>query len=157
MVNKRFSTCLLLLVFGFFLGTVQVNAYIDHRNVRIDSLEMVLHSSNPPKGQELVDIYSALMRAYLPINSERCEYYARKVLQESYKVNGLALRQSALNNLGLVAYGNDRFDEAHGRIHAQSGSKKQIADSGEDAHGARRQLRSDGFFHTRQMPAGLHL
>ena len=64
MVNKRFSTCLLLLVFGFFLGTVQVNAYIDHRNVRIDSLEMVLHSSNPPKGQELVDIYSALMRAY---------------------------------------------------------------------------------------------
>ena len=112
MVNKRFSTCLLLLVFGFFLGTVQVNAYIDHRNVRIDSLEMVLHSSNPPKGQELVDIYSALMRAYLPINSERCEYYARKVLQESYKVNGLALRQSALYNLGLVAYGNDRFDEA---------------------------------------------
>ena len=112
MVNKCFSTCLLLLVFGFFLGTVQVNAYIDHRNVRIDSLEMVLHSSNPPKGQELVDIYSALMRAYLPINSERCEYYARKVLQESYKVNRLALRQSALYNLGLVAYGNDRFDEA---------------------------------------------
>lgn len=112
MIRKHHSIHLLILTIALFLGTMRVSAYIDHRNVRIDSLEMVLHSSNPPKGQELVDIYSALMRAYLPINSERCEYYARKVLQESYKVNRLALRQSALYNLGLVAYGNDRFDEA---------------------------------------------
>lgn len=112
MIRKHHSIHLLILTIALFLGTMRVSAYIDHRNVRIDSLEMVLHGSNPPKGQELVDIYSALMRAYLPINSERCEYYARKVLQESYKVNRLALRQSALYNLGLVAYGNDRFDEA---------------------------------------------
>ena len=112
MVNKRFSTCLLLLVFGFFLGTLQVNAYIDHRNVRIDSLEMVLHGSNLPKGQELIEIYLDLMRAYLPINSERCEFYARKLLEESYKVKGFNIRESAWYHLGLIAYGNDCFDEA---------------------------------------------
>ena len=112
MIRKHHSIHLLILTITLFLGTMRVSAYIDHRNVRIDSLEMVLHGSNPPKGQELIEIYLDLMRAYLPINSERCEFYARKLLEESYKVKGFNIRESAWYHLGLIAYGNDCFDEA---------------------------------------------
>ena len=112
MIRKHHSIHLLILTIALFLGTMRVSAYIDHRNVRIDSLEMVLHGSNPPKGQELIEIYLDLMRAYLPINSERCEFYARKLLEESYKVKGFNIRESAWYHLGLIAYGNDCFDEA---------------------------------------------
>ena len=112
MIRKHHSIHLLILTIALFLGTMRVSAYIDHRNVRIDSLEMVLHGSNPPKGQELIEIYLDLMRGYLPINSERCEFYARKLLEESYKVKGFNIRESAWYHLGLIAYGNDCFDEA---------------------------------------------
>lgn len=112
MIEKQFLFRLSVLVLVFHIGIIQAKAYIDHRNVKIDSLEAIVQSTNPPKGKELIDIYTALMRGYLPINGERCEYYAWKVLEESYKVKGLNIRESAWYNLGLIAYGRDKFDKA---------------------------------------------
>jgi len=101
---------LLLLIGG--IGTSA--AYRDHRGVRIDSLEALLHSANPPQGEELLGVYLDLMRGYPPVDAARWEMYARKALALSYRLNKLNAREGALYNLGLMAYGRDEFDTALG-------------------------------------------
>lgn len=93
---------------------LSASAYNDHRNVRIDSLEAVLMGSNPPKGEDLLRAYNELMRGYLPYDSVKCEYYARKSLALSYLRNALYGRQSALRHLGLLRYGREDYDAAIG-------------------------------------------
>ena len=108
MLTKRiiFTGTLLLLMATSALG------YEDHRGVAVDSLEAVLASPHPPKGEELIRVYMDLMRAYNTRDSERCIYCARRVLALSYELNGLSARESALYNLGLMAYGRDEWDQA---------------------------------------------
>ena len=98
------------LIFCFLAAS----AYNDHRNARVDSLEAALKSSNPPKGGDLLWAYDELMRGYLPYDSVKCEYYARKSLALSYRLNGLRCRQNALRHLGLIRYGSEEYDEAIG-------------------------------------------
>ena len=94
------------------LACLSAQAYYDHRNVRLDSLEAALKSSNPPEGEDLLRAYDELMRGYLPYDSARCERYARKALSLSYQLNGLNKRQNALRHLGLLRYGSEKYDEA---------------------------------------------
>ena len=104
----RYRHLLLALCIGTCLSA---SAYNDHRNARVDSLEAVL-SSNPPTGEALGQAYDELMRGYLPYDSVKCEYYARKSLALSYRQNGLRCRQNALRHLGLLRYGREEYDEA---------------------------------------------
>ena len=108
MLTKRIilSWALLLL-----LATAAM-AYQDHRGVNIDSLEAILAGPHPPRGKELMRVYLPLMRAYQVRDNDRCVYYARKALALSYEINGLNARESALYNLGLMAYGRDEWDLA---------------------------------------------
>ena len=46
---------------------LSVQAYNDHRNARIDSLEAALKSNHLPKGEELLRAYDELMRGWLPL------------------------------------------------------------------------------------------
>ena len=94
--------------------SLTAGAYNDHRNAKIDSLETLLKSKNPPKGVDLLIAYDELMRGYLPYNSQKCEDYARKALALSYEVDGLNKRQGALRHLGLLRYGHEEYDEAIG-------------------------------------------
>ena len=87
-------------------------AYEDHRGVNVDSLEAVVTGTHPPKGRELMEVYLPLVRAYLVRDGERCEHYARLALDLSYEIHGLNARETALYNLGLVAYGRDEWDTA---------------------------------------------
>lgn len=86
--------------------------YNDHRNARIDSLEALLASSHPPKGDDLLLAYDELMRGYLPYDAQKAEDYGRKALALSYERNGLNVRQSVLRNFGLISFGREAFDEA---------------------------------------------
>ena len=45
---------------------LSAQAYNDHRNARIDSLEAALKSNHPPKGDDLLRAYDELMRGWLP-------------------------------------------------------------------------------------------
>jgi len=87
-------------------------AYSDHRGVATDSLEAVLRSSHAPQGKELLEAYLDLTRAYLTVDGKRCEEYARKALALTYDLEALNARETALYNLGLVAYGHDDNDKA---------------------------------------------
>lgn len=86
--------------------------YNDHRNARIDSLEALLASTHPPKGDDLLLAYDELMRGYLPYDAQKAEDYGRKALALSYERNGLNVRQSVLRNFGLISFGREAFDEA---------------------------------------------
>ena len=86
--------------------------YNDHRNARIDSLEALLASTHPPKGDDLLLAYDELMRGYLPYDTQKAEDYGRKALALSYERNGLNVRQSVLRNFGLISFGREAFDEA---------------------------------------------
>lgn len=93
------------------LGT-SVAAYNDHRNVRVDSLEAALKSSNPPKGDDLLRAYKELMRGYALYDTKKAEDYGRKALALSYDLNGLNARQDVLRYFGLLHYRREEHDEA---------------------------------------------
>ncbi|MBQ9532459.1 MAG: tetratricopeptide repeat protein, partial [Prevotella sp.] len=93
------------------LGT-SVAAYNDHRNVRVDSLEAALKSSNPPKGDDLLRAYKELMRGYAIYDTKKAEDYGRKALALSYDLNGLNARQDILRYFGLLHYRREEHDEA---------------------------------------------
>ena len=93
------------------------NAYNDHRNARVDSLEAALRSKQPPKGRDLVLCYEELTRGYLNRDGAKAEAYARKALSMSYRYKGMAVRQSVLRYLGLLYYGRNQFDRALDYFH----------------------------------------
>lgn len=108
MIRKKIAILMVVL-----LGVAgSAMAYRDHRGVAIDSLEALLASPNPPQGRERIGICMDLMRAYQTRDGDRCVKYAREVLALSYEINGLNARESALYNIGLMAYRRDDWDTA---------------------------------------------
>ena len=86
--------------------------YSDHRNRKTDSLERVLQSENPPRGEPLMRAYLDLMWGYLQTDGAKSEHYAQKALDLSYETNALNAREDALRILGLNAYGRDDYEKA---------------------------------------------
>ena len=86
--------------------------YSDHRNRKTDSLERVLQSETPPRGEPLMRVYLDLMWGYLKTDGEKSEHYAQKALDLSYDINALNARVDALRILGLNAYGRDDYENA---------------------------------------------
>ncbi len=92
--------------------SLAAQAYNDHRNARVDSLEAALKSEHPPKGEELLRAYDELMRGWLPYDGEKAEYYGRKALALSYELDGLYVRQNVLRHFAQMHYGREEYDEA---------------------------------------------
>ena len=86
--------------------------YNDHRNAKVDSLEAALKSADPPKGDDLLRAYVALMRGYALYDTKKAEDYGRKALALSYERNGLNARQDVLRRFGQMHYGREEFDKA---------------------------------------------
>lgn len=86
--------------------------YSDHRNRRIDSLETVLSSRNPPQGKQLLRAYLDLMWGYLQTDGAKSSQYARKAVALSYETGGMNARADALRILGLISYGDNDYDTA---------------------------------------------
>ena len=107
-------SALLLACAGLFspIATRRALAYSDHRGRKVDSLETVLRSDNPPKGEALLIAYKDLMWGYLGQDSERSKLYARKALELTYELDAMNSRADALRILGLNAYGADDYDTA---------------------------------------------
>ena len=94
------------------LVSLAAQAYNDHRNARVDSLEAALKSAHPPKGEELLRVYDELMRGWLPYDGEKAEYYGRKALALSYQLDGLYVRQNVLRHFAQMHYGREEYDQA---------------------------------------------
>lgn len=92
--------------------SLAAQAYNDHRNARVDSLEAALKSAHPPKGEELLKAYDELMRGWLPYDGEKAEYYGRKALALSYQLDGLYVRQNVLRHFAQMHYGREEYDQA---------------------------------------------
>lgn len=87
-------------------------AYNDHRNARVDSLETALKGDHPPKGADLLRAYDELMRGWLIYDSAKAGYYGRKALSLSYELNGLFIRQNVLRYFAQMHYAREEYDEA---------------------------------------------
>ena len=94
------------------LACLSAQAYDDHRNARVDSLEAALKSKNPPKGEQLLRAYDELMRGYLPYDSAKASVYGRKALALSYELNGLNVRQNVIRHFAQMLYAREEYDEA---------------------------------------------
>ena len=104
--RRLLSTTLLV---GICLSAM---CYNDHRNAKVDSLEAALKSADPPKGDDLLRAYVALMRGYALYDTKKAEDYGRKALALSYERNGLNARQDVLRRFGQMHYGREEFDKA---------------------------------------------
>ncbi len=96
----------------FICLCLPLSAYNDHRNARVDSLEVALKSKHPLKGADLLDAYDELMRGYLPFDSEKAKYYGHKALALSYEQKNPQTRQYVLRHFGLLCYGSEDYDGA---------------------------------------------
>lgn len=101
-----------ILLTGFVLISTTLLAYNDYRNAKVDSLEALLNSNHPPKGDDLLRAYDELMRGWLPFDSLKAINYGQKALTLSYKQNGLRVRQDILRRFGLMHYACEDYDEA---------------------------------------------
>ena len=92
--------------------SLTAQAYNDHRNARVDSLEAALKSQHPPKGEDLLRAYDELMRGWLPYDGDKATDYGRKALALSYELDGLNVRQNVLRHFAQMHYGREEYDEA---------------------------------------------
>ena len=104
--RRLFITTLLV---GICLSAM---AYNDHRNAKVDSLEVALKSANPPKGDDLLRAYDNLMRGWMPYDTQKASEYGRKALALSYERNGLNVRQNILRLFAQMHYAREEHDEA---------------------------------------------
>ena len=96
----------------WLMVSLVTQAYNDHRNARVDSLEAALRSSNPPKGEDLLRAYDELMRGYLNYDSTKASNYGHMALALSYELDGLNVRQNVLRLFAQMHYGSEEHDEA---------------------------------------------
>ena len=92
--------------------SLTARAYNDHRNAKVDSLEALLKSKNPPKGDDLLRAYDNLMRGWLPYDAQKASDYGHKALALSYERNGLNVRQNILRFFAQMHYAHEEHDEA---------------------------------------------
>ena len=104
MKNLYLTICLIV--------CLSAQAYNDHRNARVDSLEAALKSPNPPKGDELLRAYDELMRGYLNYDPQKATDYGRKALALSYELGGLNVRQNVLRHFAQMHYAGEEYDKA---------------------------------------------
>ncbi len=125
---KRFH--LIILIAGLLATTGAASAYNDHRNARVDSLEALLKSDNPPKGEKLMYVCDELMRGYLPIDAAKAEKYGKTALALSYETGNQQIRQYVLRHFGLLSYGREDFTEAIDRFNQALAITDSMAQSG---------------------------
>ena len=89
-----------------------VKGYTDHRNAKVDSAEQVLLSNKHLSDKERLSCYSILIRGYIGKDGEKHERYCREMLALTYKMDAKNMRESALYNLGLQNYGQEKYEEA---------------------------------------------
>lgn len=94
--------------------------YRDDRNADLDSLEQVVAAWTPERefaasDEEVADLQWAcmtLMRGYATINFKVSEFYARKALPLSRRLNRNFSELDCLRYLGLGFYGREQYDSA---------------------------------------------
>lgn len=92
---------LIITIYLFAVFCMNAWTYTDHRNTKTDSIEAVLNSLDPPKGEQLLRCYLELIRSYLGKDTDKHEFYCKKALKLSYDVDGKNARESVLYHLGL--------------------------------------------------------
>lgn len=109
MKNRQIRHIIITLLLLAFCQ-IALAQYSDHRNRHVDSLEVVLASPNPPKGDKLLRAYLDLMWGYVNIEGSKADDYAHKALALSYELNGLNARADALRMIGMLAYGRGDYE-----------------------------------------------
>ena len=101
-----------IILFACLAVCMTVKGYTDHRNARVDSAEQVLNNSKHLSDKDRLNCYSILIRGYLGKDGEKHDRYCREMLALTYKTDSKNMRESALYNLGLQNYGQEKYEEA---------------------------------------------
>ena len=110
--NAICVVCFLMGMVAASMPKVLMAQYNDHRGRYVDSIETVLTSTTPPKGDDLLRAYRDLAWGYLQKDGKKSEENARKLLALTYPTKAMMLRVDALRILGLHAYGKNDYATA---------------------------------------------
>lgn len=104
------------IAFFFLLFTLtctsQVRAYTDHRNRKVDSLELVLRNHLPTDKADQIRLYDALAWGYLEINEQKSTQYARAGLAVAQELEAYKSITNFHRLLGMHHWGNARYSQA---------------------------------------------
>ena len=111
--SPRTLIATLVVTLLFLTGWPAANAYNDHRVSKLDSIEQhLINNRQSMTDEEQMDCLKKLMRGYLPKDSKKHDRYCREALALSYRHNWKNSRVSALTQLGLQYYGQEKYQEA---------------------------------------------
>lgn len=112
-LESNYAICIFFIgVMAMLTPTALMGQYADHRGRYVDSIETVLTSTTPPKGDDLLRAYRDLAWGYLHKDGKKSEENARKLLALTYPAKAMMLRVDALRILGLHAYGKNDYATA---------------------------------------------
>lgn len=112
-LESNYAICIFFIgVMAMLTPTALMGQYADHRGRYVDSIETVLTSATPPKGDDLLRAYRDLAWGYLQKDGKKSEENARKLLALTYPAKAMMLRVDALRILGLHAYGKNDYATA---------------------------------------------
>ena len=101
-----------IIIFVCLSVCMTVEGYTDHRNAKVDSAEQVLQSNKHLSDKDRMSCYSILIRGYLGKDGKKHDRYCREMLALTYRMDAKNMRESALYNLGLQNYGQEKYEEA---------------------------------------------
>lgn len=117
-------------IFFMLCISLSTRAYSDHRNRKVDSLEMVLRI-NPPKDKaELVRIYDNLAWGYLETNEKKSMHYADLGIKLSKEIGGYLKLNNFHRIKGMHHWGNARYGEAEKELRLAEDAIKMMRESG---------------------------
>jgi signal transduction histidine kinase len=85
--------------------------YADHRNRRVDSLELLLTAS-PPTGKDLLNVYRGLFWGYLQTDMEKSMYYARKHIHAALRLDAFPDAAEGYTILGMHHWASSQYDSS---------------------------------------------
>ncbi|GHU72321.1 hypothetical protein FACS189413_15230 [Bacteroidia bacterium] len=89
----------------------QASEYVDHRSHDVDSLEQVL-ATNPPEGEDLLQVYFSLASGYVEINNEKARLYARHGITLADSLKQPEKSSTLYLYMGNTYYDINRYDSA---------------------------------------------
>lgn len=120
----------IVIILSLLLVSLEVSAYSDHRNRKVDSLENVLRHNPPKQKQELINVYDNLACGYLEIDETKSTRYADLGIELAKQLKEYRKLAEFYRIKGIHHWANARYKDAEKMLLQSECATAQMRKSG---------------------------